>query len=624
MPFTKLEFRPGIVREMTDYANTGGWYDCDKVRFRNGKPEKIKGWSRFTSSAMNGTCRQLHRFTDLSSNVFTACGTNTRVYLELGGILNDITPWYKDSDLTDPLDTTNLSDQVKVTDADHGVQVGDTIEISSATAVGGIDAVNINGVRVVSEIVNTNEYKFTAGAAATSTTSGGGTLNIKYILPDGVDTIVLGTGWGSDSWGAGGWGLAGSLVLGVGTLRCWDFDSYGEDLVMCAEDVGAPYNGVFYWDATTGLSVRAFPISELPNAQNAPSVATSIIVSSRDRHVIAFGADPLDDPGVQDPLLIRWSDQESAGDWRPTTTNTAGDLRLSSGSRIVTARQTRQEIIVWTDHSMHVMRYIGGIYVFGIDIVGHNTSIAGPKAAAAVGDQVFWMGKKNFYTYVGQVREMPCSVEDYVFSDINESQIGKVFCGVNTSETEVIWFYPSALSTENDKYVVFNWNENVWYYGTLGRSAWIDRSTSGSPIAADVNGYLFYHETGRTDGSTNPPSQIQAYIESSPIEIGSGDGFAFLKRVIPDVTFRDSVDNPKINMVLKARNAPGAGVLDTETDVVSRVATSPVEQFTDEVWVRLRGRSFVVRYEDTGNIAEAETTWRIGVPRVEVRTDGRR
>lgn len=620
MPFVKLDLTPGITKEMTNYANQGGWWDCDKIRFRFGKPEKIKGWERFTSTAMIGTCRALLRFTDLLNNIYTACGTNQRVYLEFGQALYEITPWRKQSILTNPFDTTISSDQVKVTDTNHGVVIGDRIEISGATAVGGIAAADLNGIRIVSSVISANEYNFTAGAAATSTANGGGSVTIQYIIQDGIDEVAFGTGWGTDGWGDGGWGDPGSPVLGQDTLRIWSFDTFGEDLVMCASDFG-----IYYWDATSGRSARAFPVDQLANADGAPTVARRVVVSDRDRHVIAFGTDALDSNGAQDPLLIRWSDQENAADWRPSTTNTAGSIRISSGSGIITAIQTRQEVVFWTDLSMHAMRFIGGEYTFGTDILANNVSIAGQNAMTAVADQVFWMGKGAFYTYTGHVQQIPCSVEEYVFNDINLAQSDKIFCSTNVRETEIIWFYPSSSATEIDRYVIFNWRENVWYIGTMDRTSWIDRGINSTPIAADSSGYLYYHETGNSDGSTNPPSQINAYIESSPLEIETGERFSFLKRVIPDVTFRDSTTaTPKIDMVLMARNAPGAAILDTETDPLSRTAISPVEQFTEEVWVRLRGRSFVLRFQDTGDIAEAETTWRVGSPRVEIRTDGRR
>lgn len=616
MPFEKIELRPGIYRDATDYTNTGGWYDCNNVRFRAGKPEKIGGWQKFTNDSFSDIARKLLRFRTLKGDIYTAIGTNFHVYLEIGEALLDITPYKsKALGLTDPFTTTSGSNEVLVTDPGHDIIEGDYVFIENASAFDVYAANDVNGEKQVTEVVSTSQYKVQFGVSAGSTTSGGGTVDIYRLISPGLDTVVFGTGWGADAWGAGGWGEAADQAAEVsfGTIRLWSFDNYGEDLIGCASN-----NGIYYWDATN-VNDRMFPISELPGAVDTPTIATSVIVSDRDRHVLAFGTNPIGE-SAQDPLLIRWSDQENAGDWRPTTTNTSGSIRLSSGSRIVSALSTRAETLVWTETTTYSLRYIGGVFVFSLESLAENTTCAGQNSPISVSDVVYWMGQNTFYVYAGQVREIPCPVRDKVFLDINNDQRDKIHSGANVKENEVFWFYPSLNSNEVDKYVTYNYRDNIWYYGTLARTAWIDRGLAPNPIAAGLDGYLYYQDFGTDDGSTNPPGAIDAFIESSPIEIGNGDRFTFIKRIIPDVSFRESLNGATMNIVLSARNEPGSAVHDSETSSITKSATIPVEQYTNEVWVRLRGRSFVIR-------AESNTTnsrWRLGTPRVEVRTDGRR
>lgn len=616
MQFTKIDLKPGIFREHTDYANSGGWWDCDMVRFRKGKPEKMGGWQKLSTTSMIGNCRSLFRFRDLNGTIYTACGTSKRVYLERGGELFDITPLRRTAaSLANPLSTVSGSDQVEVDDTGHGTVVGATIIVSGASAIGGIAAGDLNGERTVSEVVDANSYKFTAGAAASSTVNnGGGTVTIEYLVNPGLDVVIGGSGWGTDTWGSDEWGLPSTTPTGTSVFRVWHFDNFGEDLIFSATDFN-----LYIWDASDGVNVRATLLSDELGALNVPDFTRKVIVSDRDRHVVSFGATPFGDT-VQDPLMIRWSDRENAIDWTPTTTTSAGELRVGSGSFIVTAVETRQEMVVFTDSSVHLLRYVGGAAIFGIDKVAGNTTIMGVNSAVPIGDGVFWMGRDSFYVYTGSVLPLPCDVEDYVFGDINLLQGDKVYAGSNASEGEVIWFYPSASSSEIDRYVIYNYVQNIWYFGSLSRYVWLDRVMSEYPIAAGADGFLYYHEIGCDDGSTNPPSAISAHCESSPIEIGEGYNFMFIERIIPDITYRGAVNGSVANIVLSSSSEPGGSDLDTSTSAITKTQTVPVEEFTEEAWVRLRGRSFRFRVESTG----AGVDWRLGTPRISYRQDGRR
>jgi hypothetical protein len=430
--------------------------------------------------------------------------------------------------------------------------------------------------------------------------------------------VVTGTGWGSSTWGRGTWGSSSTLST-VNNVRLWGIDNFGEDLLFNARD-----GGIYYWDTSASdYDVdRAVALADLPGADTGtPTIAKQVLVSDTDRHIIAFGCDSQNNVGVQDPLLIRFSSQESLTEWDAEVTNTAGDLRVGSGSEIIVAVETRNQILVFTDISLHSMQFLGPPFTFGLAQVAENITIAGPSAVTAVDDKVFWMGIGDFYVYTGQTQKLPCPVRAYIFDDINEGQIELTVCALNSTFSEVWWFYPSAGSNENDRYVIYNYVENTWAIGALTRTAWHDRGLFNAPIAASTDGYLYNHESGQNDGSTNPPSAITSYIESSQISIGEGNNFVFLTKLIPDLTFENSIsDAPTVDFTLQARNFPGGAYLQTDTSGVTQSATTPVEQFTEQTWIRLRGRSFAVKVEsDT-----TDTQWRLGTPRVEIRPDGRR
>ena len=636
MPLTKLQFRPGVNRESTSYSNEGGWFDVDKVRFRFGYPEKIGGWTKFSTASFLGSCRAMHPWTDLNNSRFIGLGTSVKYYLNQdGGLFNDITPIRETTAAGDvTFAAVNGSATITVTDTSHGAVSGDFVTFSGAASLGGsITADVLNQEYNITEIVDGNTYTIEARVAGTTiqditvdgalaptpvladgsdTGNGGASVVGAYQISIGLDTSTFGAGWGVGFWGRGTWGSAAATPIITSTLRIWSHDNFGEDLLINPRN-----GGIYYWDRTGGLATRAVSLDSLPGANATPTIAKQVIVSDRDRHVIAFGCDPEATPGVQDPLTIRFSSQENLTDWAATATNSAGELRLGSGSEIVTAVETRQQVLVYTDTALYAMQYLGPPFTFGINLVSENITTMSPLSAIAVEDNVFWMGLKEFYVYGGTVQRLPCTVRDYVFSDFNFDQREKVVASTNTAFSEIWWFYPSAGSDVNDRYVVYNYTEQAWYYGTLNRTFWMDRSIYDNPIAAGTDNYLYEQETGfDADGSA-----LTAFIESSQIDLGDGEQFAFIRRMIPDVTFRNSTALvPTVQMTLKTRNFPGGAYLQsTEKDIV-KTASVPVEQYTDQVHVRLRGRSFALRVESD----EAGVGWRLGSPRVDVRPDGRR
>lgn len=703
MPLVKLQFQPGINRETTSYANDRGWWDCDKVRFRAGLPEKIGGWTRLASTIAYGTIRHLVPWIALDSNQYIGVGTNAKYYIFGSGTFNDITPlrntpiageatfavgrttlngaidatqttlvltaltnfpttggyikidseeiFYASrsgttlSGLTRGVNGTTAASHANlatvssatlvVTDANHGAYAGDFVTYAGAASLGGnITAAILNQEYQIAEIIDANSYTVYARtvasisaittstglnptlvySAAGDTGTGGASTSAAYQINGGLDTSISGTGWGAGPWSRGGWGSAATVTVPGAQLRLWGGDNYGEDLIFNVRD-----GGVYYWNKDLAFP-RGVALASLSGATYAPRIAKQIIISDNDRHVIAFGCDDEFNPGVQDPLLIRFSAQENLTDWQTLPTNTAGSLRVGSGSEIICAVEAKQQILVFTDTSVHAMQYLGPPYTFGISMISSNVSIAGPNAALAVDDAVFWMGNGEFYVYDGVVSQLPCTVKDYVFSNINSDQLPKVVAGLNPMFGEVWWFYPSAGSQENDRYVVFNYLQKLWYYGSMTRTAWTHRNEGQYPLAAGTDSYLYLHEFGNDDGSQNPAVALPAYIESSGQEIGDGDQFAFIWRMIPDLTFRNSTGTPSATMTIKASNFPGADFSQSDSRVVQKTASLPVEQFTNQLYTRLRGRSFCFRIDST----QAGVAWRLGAPRVDIRTDGKR
>jgi hypothetical protein len=626
MPLTKLQFRPGIVRDLTSYSNEGGWRDGDKVRFRLGYPEKMGGWAKYSSSTFLGSCRALHNWISLDGSDFLGLGTHLKYYVEEGGTYNDITPIRDTTAAGDvTFAATNGSSTIVVSDLNHGAVIGDFVTFSGAVSLGGnVTAAILNAEHEVTSVTSNNVYEITVSVTANASDTGNGGSSVvgAYQINIGLNSQVGGTGWGAGSWSRGTWGSAAPGGLTTTTqIRLWSHDNFGEDLLINPRDAG-----VYYWDKSSGTGTRAVELSTLSGVKTSvPTICKQIMVSDRDRHVLAFGCDGVgasssatQGDGVQDPLLIRFSDQENAIDWWPTATNSAGDLRLGSGSTFVRAIETKREILIWTDTALTSMRFIGAPYVFGLQQLASNITIAGPNAAVATEDYVFWMGLDNFYVYAGQTAQLPCTVKEKIFNDINLEQSDKIYGGVNSEFSEVFWFYPSAASQQNDRYVVYNYLEKVWYFGTLERTAWLDRGTRPFPIATDNNGYTYNQEFGYdADGSP-----MDSYIESAVIDLGDGEKFAYIRRLIPDLSFSGStaISTPQATFTVKARDFPGEDFGNTGAGTTTRTQASPVEEYTKQLYIRTRGRSFAIRVESNALGAK----WRLGSPRVDIREDGRR
>lgn len=624
MPLQKIQFRPGVVRDLTAYTTEGGWYDCDLVRFRLGYPQSIGGWQKYSSTTFLGTCRSIFGWSTLSGVYYNGIGTNLKFYIESGTFFYDVTPirrtvslsaWSSTQPTGGPFTATNTSNIINVYDVGHGAVQNDFVTFSGATSLGGnVTAAILNQEHQITSIVDADNYRITLSVTANSSDSNhGGTTTAAYQINTGLNTTVVGSGWGAGPWSRGGWGSASSLTV-ANTLRLWSQDTWGEDLIFNVEN-----GGIYYWSNTSGLTVRAVSLSSLSTDSTCPTLATQILVSDRDRHLVAFAPNQGGSTD-QDAMLIRWCDQENYSDWTPTATNTAGDLRLGTGSKIVKAIETKREILVFTDTAVYSMQFIGPPYTFGVQQVSTNTTTSGYNAFAVVEDIVYWMGRNKFYVYTGASDELPCTVKEYVFKNINSDQFDKIYAAVNSEFNEITWFYPSASSTENDRYVTYNYAEKAWTYGLMARTAWLDRGVLQYPIAAGVDNYLYQHEYGTDDGSTDPSIPLTPYIESSPFDIGDGTQFSFIKKVIPDLTFVNSTGSPTAVMTLKMQNFPGANYSQTNNSTVVQSATIPVEQFTDQAFVRLRGRQATFRISSD----MLGTRWILGSPRIEIQPDGRR
>lgn len=705
MALTKILAKSGVNRENTRYTNEGGWYVSEKVRFRQGTPEKIGGWARISAYTFLGICRALWNWVTLGSQNLMGVGTNLKYYIEQGGQYNDITPIRTrnySAALTNPFDTVNLSTTVTVNDTAHGAQVGDLVYFSGASAVGGVPAAELNTRHVIATLVSANAYTIVVTTAATSTvTGGGGSVTAQYYIntfalgtdpftANGTTTVVVtanshgalngdfvtfsgatGTyasqltgefqityltintfsittssalaagsyggssvlasyqintgpaiqnplvGWGSGGWGLGNWGQGVSVN---DSLRIWSANNWGEDLVF-----GPRKGGIYYWDASTTVTTRGVAIQTLPGAIDTPTVQNFIFVSDIYRFVLCFGCNDTGS-AIQDPMLIRWSDQESVTDWLPTAVNQAGSIRLSHGSEIITANQTRQEIVVFTNSSLYSLQYIGAPLVWGAQLLGDNISIIGPNAVATASGIVFWMGKDKFYTYSGRIETLNCDLRKYIFNDINMLQNEQVFAGTNESFNEIWWFYCSSDSTTVNRYVVYNYLERIWHYGTLGRTAWIDVGLRDFPQATTYSQNIVSHELGNDDGETATTLPINAYIESAEFDIQDGHNLGFVYRIIPDITFSGSnTQNPQVTMTLIPMMNSGSGynnpqsLAGSSSATVTRTSTATIEQFTGQIYVRVRGRQMIFKIESDG----LGVAWQLGAPRIDIRPDGK-
>jgi len=776
VPLQKLQFRPGLNREGTDYSNEGGWYDGDKVRFRSGFPEKLGGWTQFSPSTFNGVCRSIWSWLDGdagSGNTYVGVGTNTKYYIYFGGIYNDITPIVQTDTLSNPISTaystlnggintsvttltltsaasfpinggviligsekiayTSVSGStltgltrgyngttaaahstgaavgcytVQITDSGYSPGIGDFLIISGASAVGGI---TLSGEYTVTTLVSSTVFTVQATTASTSAATGGGTVTVQYEYPIGLNVYTIGTGWGAGPWNAGsssdpwahGWGTAYSSGIGE-QLRLWSNDNFGVDFVI------APRGGpIYYWQDSLGVSARAQAIKTLANtttaitdastfssgvssitvtAANAPYIypymyitgvgipsgtyvapayvtgtttvpitanttsASSgnysfsyagafapvstyqVITSVIQEFVIAFGSNTYspNNAGTEfNGMLVRWSDQANPYQWVPTVTNQSGEYLLTNGSFIMGARATRQEILVWTDSALYSMQYVGAPYIWGFQIMMDNITIMSPNCMITVNNVTYWMGRDRFYMYSGRVEVLPCALRQYIFDDINQSQAYQVFTGTNNAFNEIWWFYVSNSSggTQVDKYVVYNYLDRVWYYGTMNRSAWYQSGTQTYPIAADYNNRLLNHENGTDDVSTGIPVAIYSYAQSSDFDIGDGHNFGFVWRILPDINFNGSnVNDPYVTMTVRPRYNSGTPYGQADTPQVQssqNYSIAPqytIQQFTGQVYTRLRGRQMSFRIEsDSLGVA-----WQLGSPRIDIRPDGRR
>lgn len=704
MPLSKLQFRPGINKESTTYANEGGWYDSEKVRWRSGFPEKIGGWVNLatkTSGVVNtfkGVARNLWNWITLNANNLNAVGTNQKIYVENGGQYNDITPLTTASPVTlanNPITTVSGSALVTIAATSHGASAGTYVTFSGATAVGGLTIV---GEFEIVTVPNANSFTIISPTVASSSATGGGASVVaNYQIAAGSNVFVAGNGWGAGGWSRGTWGSGTDTSAGAGNqIRLWSIDNYGQDLVF------APRNSAIYYWAVNLAYPRAVTLSSLSTAAGyagtfVPTSTLQIFTSGIQRFGICFGANPYDPTNANttfDPMLVRWSDQENIYDWVPTAANQSGELRLSNGSTIVAGLHTRQENLVFTDSALFSMQYVGPPYVWGFSLLTDNISIMGPNAFSTVNGVTYWMGVDKFYAYSGRTETLPCTVRQYVFNDINMAQSYQVVSGTNEGYNEIWWHYPSANSLVNDRYVIFNHLERIWYVGTMNRTAWLDsplrsypmgsfsvqnsylsvaanatvtslslinsasypaagaiqidseiitytgnssntitgciRGTNNTtaashiqyaPVTNYVPNQVMYHEDGVDDYSGLLPVAIDSYVQSSDFDIGDGHNFGFVWRILPDVTFAGSTAaSPALTMVIQPRVNSGTAYGTPDPNTVTRTSSYPVEQYTGQVYTRLRGRQMAFKIEST----TLGVAWQLGSPRIDIRPDGRR
>lgn len=609
-----LTFEPGVVKDRTRRANEFGWWDTDLVRFVEGLPQTIGGWSKPFATAMTGAIRSLFGWIDLDGLQLMGIGTYAKYYTEAGGTIEDITPIRRTAALgANPITTSAGSGIITITDTGHGAAAGDFVTLSGATLVNAITAASIN---VEHEILTTtvNTYTVNTGGTASANGSGGGAgVTATYQLSAGLDTTVVGAGYGAGTWGRDTWDSIASTTAQGAQLRVWTQDNWGEDLVF------NPRGGaIYYYDRSS--PARGVNLDTLPGASDVPLFCDQVMVASESRHLLAFGTNALGSTSP-DSLVWRWPDQETLTDWTPSSTNTAGGLRFLIGSRFMQAVKTRQEILAFTDAALYSVQYVGEPDIFTQRLISPNVKIAGPKAAGYLGDSVFWMGTRGFHFYNGQTGDIPCPLKEFVYRDINLYQLWKVHCAVNTLYNEVWWFYCSAGSEEIDRYVMVKVPEMTWANGTLPRTAWLDAGTFTLPRGGDLDGYIYDHETGSDDGSTTPPSALLAFAESSPFAMANGVRAVRIHSIWPDLDFLDSsAATPAAAMVLKLQNRPGAALHDTTNSSVSRIVTAPIQQFTDKVDIGKRGRFMSFRIESSATGVQ----WRMGTPTLILRPDGRR
>ncbi len=645
MALSKLVFKPGINRDQTNYASEGGWYEMDKVRFRSGFPEKIGGWTVQTLNSYVGAARAIYPYIASNGQQITALGTNEKIYLVVSSNLIDITPiratyTHSTSPTTDDcFDTTNGSGTVTVTITAHGAIDGDYVTFSGVVGFAGIPAGDFNKEFKVKN-VTANTFDIDVATVATSTATGGGiNITAAFQINIGNNNVTAGYGWGTGTWGRGSWG-SGTTTPIYQPARLVQFQNFNDSVIFNIEG-----GSIYYWAFDSSFSTRAVLLSSVAGAVAVPQQVTRVLFASTG-HLLALGCttyDPLASPpdylGTYDPLMVRWANVDAdigpePENWKPELTNTAGFFRLQSGSEIVTAVNTRQETLIWTNTSLYSMQFLGTTEVFGQQPLSAHISIIGPNAVTGANNVTYWMGNDKFYTYSGRVDTLPCTLRQYVFNNINRTQGQIFFAGSNAQFNEIIWFYCSSNASQIDRYVVYNYAENIWYYGTIERTSWVDAGNTRYPLAAQ-NGWVYQHEDGRNDGQPlgAPPVGINAYIQSADVDISDGDQFMLLRRIIPDINFNGSeIANPvtgapltpEVTMIVGVRNFPGANIdidnasnQSTARDVVT---TATIDQYTNQVFVRARGRQMNFRIGST----DVGVAWQLGMPRFDARQDGRR
>jgi len=613
----KYKFAPGVNKEGTEYTADSGWYDSDKIRFRKGRPEQIGGWQKYSTNTFLGVCRSIHDWKAAAATDYLGLGTTLKYYVNRGDAYYDITPIRETTAAGDvTFAAVNGDATLTVSDTAHGAQQGDFVTFSGAVSLGGnITATVLNQEYQIAAIIDGNSYtveaKDTSGntvlADGSDTGNGGASVVGAYQINVGIDAYVPSSGFGAGTWGSSAWG--GSTVITSGNqIRLYSEDTFGDDLIF------NPRGGdIYYWDESSGVTSRGVTLASNPSASNCPTVALQVMVSDTDRHTIAFGTNAIGSSTI-DPLFVRWSDQENPFDWTPTATNTSGGVSLPAGSYILGALKTRQEILIFTDNSIHSMRYSGSPFTYQFSLISEGFSMVSPKAATSAGDAVYFMDRGGFYMYNGAIQRLVCTVLDYVFSNLNQDQIFKVFATTSVDFSEVTWFYPIGTGNpECTNYVTYNYVENSWSVGTLDRGAWIPAQTRNYPIASSNirstdNNYLYTHENGYdADGEA-----MNAYIESGGIELSEGEQFMFVTRMIPDFEFRGATSSAAVNVVLKGKDFP---LMDNQT-----LSTSVITEDTKQSFIRARARETVVRIESTGT----GYGWTLGDLRFDIRSDGRR
>lgn len=624
MSLIKFLIRPGIVKDVTDYSNEGGWVDGDKVRFVSGLPQKIGGWVKFTRAPFLGVCRYIYRWVTSSDELLTALGTHLKLYIHYRGNLYDITP-VRDSrsstDTDNAITAVSGSSTISVSLTTHGALIGDRFRISGVVGAGspealfGIPVDELNAEHEVTAVADADTFSFEVPTAATGSGMGGGTaIEMEFDLSAGLAESTVGRGWGSSPWGHSEWGAGGDLGVAL-DLRYWWLTNFDDDLIANIAN-----GGIYYWERTsnpfaTASGARAIEL-HTTGGSDVPRRAAQVMVSPTYRHLLAFGCTPFGTDAGADPLLIRWASQDSINDWTPRQTNSAGFLRVSSGRRIMRAASTRQEILIWTESSLSSLQYLGTADVFGLHNYASNLTLMSPRAVVVSRDVVFWMGKGQFYTYEGRVVDLPCPLQEYVFNDINLSQSLQVFGTTNERFHEIWWFYPSGGSTTVDRYVMFNYMEEVWAHGELDRTAWVDAEESDHPQATGYTGLIYDHEVGSDADGVAMPS----FIKSSDLALDTGDEFMLTHRIIPDVSFRGSTTTtPEVELSVYPRNFPG-GAPHPDPHDNAKVISTAVGRYTEQVFIRARARHMAMRIA-SDNLG---THWQLGVPRVDVRKSGKR